>query len=173
MSTSTTSDPLPVPALPAHHATPIQTGFAGPLPAIERAQREELARLEGQTGAGAGAGMSGETAAKESAVDLRGFAAGTASGLTKLVVGKCKLSRTERKAKADSALTRMLAGHPFDVIKVRLQCSPRGTYAGPWDCLKRTVQSEGPRALYKGEYNEPCRSYAGRVIKAVSDGSER
>ena len=36
------------------------------------------------------------------------------------------------------------------MIKVRLQCSPRGTYAGPWDCLKRTVQSEGPRALYKG-----------------------
>ncbi|GAA5882129.1 hypothetical protein JCM3774_005450 [Rhodotorula dairenensis] len=127
MSTSTTSDPLPVPALPAHHATPIQTGFAGPLPAIERAQREELERLEGRAGAGADAGMTGENTAKESAVDLRGFAAGTASGLTKLVVG-----------------------HPFDVIKVRLQCTPRGTYAGPWDCLKRTIQSEGPRALYKG-----------------------
>lgn len=38
------------------------------------------------------------------------------------------------------------------MIKVRLQCSPRGTYAGPWDCLKRTVQSEGPRALYKGPF---------------------
>lgn len=57
----------------------------------------------------------------------KGFAAGTASGLTKLIIG-----------------------HPFDTIKTRVQCSPMGTYAGPLHCLKNVVSIEGPRALYKG-----------------------
>ncbi|KAM0748561.1 mitochondrial carrier [Meredithblackwellia eburnea MCA 4105] len=60
-------------------------------------------------------------------VRLKGFAAGTASGLTKLVVG-----------------------HPFDTIKLRMQCSNPGTYKGPLDCLLQTIRHEGPRALYKG-----------------------
>ncbi|KAG0150970.1 hypothetical protein CROQUDRAFT_668293 [Cronartium quercuum f. sp. fusiforme G11] len=59
--------------------------------------------------------------------DLRGFLAGSLSGLTKLAVG-----------------------HPFDTIKLRLQCTPPGHYAGPLDCLVQTVHKEGPRALYKG-----------------------
>ncbi|POY72121.1 hypothetical protein BMF94_4853 [Rhodotorula taiwanensis] len=129
MSTSTTSDPLPVPALPSHHASPVETGFAGSVPGIGEYQHGELERrLRNEHELAAVVGRQAEShKQEESAIDLRGFAAGTASGLTKLVVG-----------------------HPFDVIKVRLQCSPRGAYAGPWDCLKRTVQSEGPRALYKG-----------------------
>ncbi|GAA6061200.1 hypothetical protein JCM10212_001521 [Sporobolomyces blumeae] len=57
----------------------------------------------------------------------KGFAAGTLSGLSKLAIG-----------------------HPFDTIKVRLQCSKPGTYSGPWQCLVDTVKGEGPRALYKG-----------------------
>ncbi|GAA5924120.1 hypothetical protein JCM1841_004579 [Sporobolomyces salmonicolor] len=57
----------------------------------------------------------------------KGFVSGTLSGLTKLAVG-----------------------HPFDTIKIRMQCSEPGTYKGPYDCLMRTVRSEGPRALYKG-----------------------
>ncbi|MBW0507742.1 hypothetical protein O181_047457 [Austropuccinia psidii MF-1] len=60
-------------------------------------------------------------------IDLRGFLAGVLSGLTKLIVG-----------------------HPFDTIKLRLQCSPRNFYAGPLDCLSKTLQREGFRALYKG-----------------------
>ncbi|BGP57295.1 hypothetical protein JCM8202_002872 [Rhodotorula sphaerocarpa] len=131
MSTSTTSDPLPVPALPAHHATPIETGFAGGVPAVGEYSHEELERIARAREADWQEELRRNGAAqaegKGSAIDLRGFAAGTASGFTKLVVG-----------------------HPFDVIKVRLQCSPRNAYAGPWDCLKRTVRSEGPRALYKG-----------------------
>ena len=39
---------------------------------------------------------------------------------------------------------------PFDTIKLRLQCSPPGTFKGPLDCLLRTIRTEGPRALYKG-----------------------
>jgi solute carrier family 25 carnitine/acylcarnitine transporter 20/29 len=38
------------------------------------------------------------------------------------------------------------------MIKVRLQCSPVGTYAGPLDALKKTVGAEGLRALYKGAF---------------------
>ncbi|KAH9811901.1 mitochondrial carrier domain-containing protein [Melampsora americana] len=59
--------------------------------------------------------------------DLRGFLAGTLSGLTKLAVG-----------------------HPFDTIKLRLQCTSPGQYSGPLDCLIQTIRKEGPRALYKG-----------------------
>ncbi|KAI5478901.1 mitochondrial carrier protein [Pseudohyphozyma bogoriensis] len=49
-----------------------------------------------------------------------------------------------------SGLTKLTVGHPFDTIKLRMQCSPPGTYSGPLDCLRRTISQEGPRALYKG-----------------------
>ncbi|XP_023345730.1 mitochondrial carnitine/acylcarnitine carrier protein isoform X2 [Eurytemora carolleeae] len=49
----------------------------------------------------------------------------------------------------------IVSGHPFDTIKVRLQTqSTRYTrnplYSGTVDCVKKTVQHEGVRALYKG-----------------------
>ncbi|KAI9269787.1 hypothetical protein BY458DRAFT_436455 [Sporodiniella umbellata] len=79
--------------------------------------------------------LSLETQASSDLVDsslqnrLRGFAAGTASGITKLVVG-----------------------HPFDTVKIRMQTSSasEGRFKGPLDCLLKTVRQEGPRALYKG-----------------------
>ena len=52
------------------------------------------------------------------------FAAGTASGTTKCLVG-----------------------HPFDTIKTRLQTNP--AFSGPWECLMRTLKLEGVRGLYK------------------------
>ncbi|KAI8640867.1 mitochondrial carrier domain-containing protein [Parasitella parasitica] len=60
---------------------------------------------------------------------IRGFAAGMASGITKLAVG-----------------------HPFDTVKIRMQTtsSADGRFKGPLDCFLKTVQQEGPRALYKG-----------------------
>ena len=36
-------------------------------------------------------------------------------------------------------------GFPFDTVKVRLQASPPGTYAGPWDCARSIVKYEGVR----------------------------
>lgn len=42
----------------------------------------------------------------------------------------------------------VFTGHPLDTIKVRVQTSTK--YSGTFDCLKRTVSSEGPFALYKG-----------------------
>lgn len=67
-------------------------------------------------------------AEKKEGVDFKGFLAGTASGVAKLVVG-----------------------HPFDTLKVRLQTEGGyGRFRGPLHCLTTTVRTEGLRALYKG-----------------------
>ncbi|CAG8544400.1 4594_t:CDS:2 [Diversispora eburnea] len=39
---------------------------------------------------------------------------------------------------------------PPDVIKSRIQSAPVGTYSGFMDCLRKTLRSEGPKALFKG-----------------------
>lgn len=50
----------------------------------------------------------------------------------------------------------VIAGHPLDTIKVRLQTMPKPKggepplYAGTWDCAKKTVKREGVLGLYKG-----------------------
>ncbi|KAL1123974.1 hypothetical protein AAG570_001744 [Ranatra chinensis] len=50
----------------------------------------------------------------------------------------------------------VVAGHPLDTIKVRLQTMAKPApgqlplYSGTWDCAKKTVQKEGFRGLYKG-----------------------
>lgn len=50
----------------------------------------------------------------------------------------------------------VLAGHPMDTVKVRLQTMPlpkpgeTALYAGTLDCFKKTIQKEGFRGLYKG-----------------------
>ncbi|KAI9297653.1 mitochondrial carrier [Neoconidiobolus thromboides FSU 785] len=50
-----------------------------------------------------------------------------------------------------SGTTKMLVGHPFDTIKVRLQTENlNGRFQGPMDCLKLTIKKEGILALYKG-----------------------
>ncbi|KAF9273575.1 hypothetical protein BGZ88_003668, partial [Linnemannia elongata] len=58
---------------------------------------------------------------------FHGFIAGVTSGVTKLVVG-----------------------HPFDTVKVRMQVSGSDRFKGPLHCLMETLKKEGPRALYKG-----------------------
>uniref|UniRef100_A0A3Q3WN12 Uncharacterized protein n=1 Tax=Mola mola TaxID=94237 RepID=A0A3Q3WN12_MOLML len=48
----------------------------------------------------------------------------------------------------------LLAGHPLDTIKVRLQTQPRAScavlYTGTYDCFRKTVSKEGILGLYKG-----------------------
>lgn len=50
----------------------------------------------------------------------------------------------------------VLAGHPLDTIKVRLQTMPLPApgqapmFAGTLDCAKKTIRNEGFRGLYKG-----------------------
>ena len=37
----------------------------------------------------------------------------------------------------------VVVGHPFDLVKVRLQTAERGVYAGAIDVVKKTVAREG------------------------------
>lgn len=47
-------------------------------------------------------------------------------------------------------IAQVLVGQPLDILKVRLQTSPPGTYTGMLDCATRIVRNEGPFAFYKG-----------------------
>lgn len=50
-----------------------------------------------------------------------------------------------------SGVCLVLAGHPFDTIKVRMQSEGRaGRFGGVMDCVKQTVRHEGLRGMYKG-----------------------
>ena len=40
----------------------------------------------------------------------------------------------------------IFTGFPFDTVKVKLQASPRGTYAGGIDCTRSILKFEGVRA---------------------------
>ncbi|PYH41042.1 carnitine:acyl carnitine antiporter [Aspergillus saccharolyticus JOP 1030-1] len=45
----------------------------------------------------------------------------------------------------------VVVGHPFDLVKVRLQTAERGVYAGAIDVVRKTVAREGlARGLYAG-----------------------
>jgi solute carrier family 25 carnitine/acylcarnitine transporter 20/29 len=48
-----------------------------------------------------------------------------------------------------SGVTKLLIGHPFDTIKLRLQTLP-GLYPSPWACCVRMWREEGVRGYYKG-----------------------
>ena len=41
----------------------------------------------------------------------------------------------------------VLVGHPFDLVKVRLQTSERGVYSGALDVVRKTVAREGLRKV--------------------------
>ncbi|KAI8844140.1 mitochondrial carrier domain-containing protein [Chytridium lagenaria] len=67
--------------------------------------------------------------------------------------GKKKLTREVDQLKAFlsggfGGIANVLAGHPFDTLKVRLQTSNQ--YKGLADCFKQTVAKEGMLGLYKG-----------------------
>ncbi|KAK7207637.1 mitochondrial carrier domain-containing protein [Myxozyma melibiosi] len=44
----------------------------------------------------------------------------------------------------------VLVGHPFDLIKVRLQTAEKGVYSGAFDALKKTVARDGVMGVYRG-----------------------
>jgi len=46
----------------------------------------------------------------------------------------------------------VLAGHPFDLVKVRLQTQTNNDYKGAWDCIVKTVRADGPKGLYRGMF---------------------
>ena len=67
-------------------------------------------------------------AAKKSFSSLRDFIAGGVGGVCAVIVG-----------------------HPFDLVKVRLQTAEKGVYTGAMDVVRKTIAREGPiRGLYAG-----------------------
>ena len=51
----------------------------------------------------------------------------------------------------------VLVGHPFDLVKVRLQTSERGVYTGAIDVVRKTVAREGLRKVnHHGKRWKPC-----------------
>lgn len=41
----------------------------------------------------------------------------------------------------------VLVGHPFDLVKVRLQTAEKGVYTGAMDVVRRTLAQDGPKVL--------------------------
>jgi solute carrier family 25 carnitine/acylcarnitine transporter 20/29 len=69
-----------------------------------------------------------KAAAKKSLSSLRDFVAGGVGGVCAVLVG-----------------------HPFDLVKVRLQTAEKGVYSGAMDVVRKTITREGPiRGLYAG-----------------------
>ncbi|TFK74289.1 mitochondrial carrier [Pluteus cervinus] len=47
-------------------------------------------------------------------------------------------------------IAQVLVGQPFDIVKVRMQTAPKGTYSGMLHCAGGILKHEGPLAFYKG-----------------------
>ena len=62
-----------------------------------------------------------KNASKSSLQSLRALAAGGIGGVCAVIVG-----------------------HPFDLVKVRLQTAEKGVYSGAMDVVRRTIAREGP-----------------------------
>jgi solute carrier family 25 carnitine/acylcarnitine transporter 20/29 len=61
-----------------------------------------------------------KAAANSTLAQVRSFVAGGAGGICAVVVG-----------------------HPFDLVKVRMQTAEKGVYSGAMDVVKRTIAREG------------------------------
>ena len=44
----------------------------------------------------------------------------------------------------------VLGNTPLDVVKTRMQGLEASNYKNTWDCAKKIMMNEGPRAFYKG-----------------------
>jgi hypothetical protein len=58
--------------------------------------------------------------------------------------------KTHFSASMCSAFAASVLSNPLDVVKTRLMQMKDNKYSGSIDCLVKTVQAEGPLALYKG-----------------------
>ncbi|KAK7018834.1 mitochondrial carrier [Favolaschia claudopus] len=62
------------------------------------------------------------------------------------------MSKTVKDLTAGTAggIAQVLVGQPFDIVKVRMQTAPKGTYSGMMHCATGILKNEGPLAFYKG-----------------------
>lgn len=62
------------------------------------------------------------------------------------------MSKTVKDLTAGTAggIAQVLVGQPFDIVKVRMQTSLKGTYSGMVHCATGIMKNEGPLAFYKG-----------------------
>lgn len=62
------------------------------------------------------------------------------------------MSKTVKDLTAGTAggILQVLVGQPFDIVKVRMQTAPKGTYSGMVQCATGILTNEGPLAFYKG-----------------------
>ncbi|KAF8513620.1 mitochondrial carrier [Gautieria morchelliformis] len=62
------------------------------------------------------------------------------------------MSNTVKDLTAGTAggVLQVLVGQPFDIVKVRMQTAPKGTYTGMVQCATGILRNEGPLAFYKG-----------------------
>mmetsp|Transcript_20009 Transcript_20009/g.37776 ORF Transcript_20009/g.37776 Transcript_20009/m.37776 type:complete len:379 (+) Transcript_20009:61-1197(+) len=93
----------------------------------------------------------------QSAIIANTARVGGASSLTSksskaALVGTLTLSPAgaEFVAGAVAEFTKVSAIYPLDLIRNRLSCSSPGLYKNMVDCLRKTVEGEGVRGLYKG-----------------------
>lgn len=63
-----------------------------------------------------------------------------------------QLSRTTKDLTAGTigGITQVLVGQPFDIVKVRIQTAPTGTYSSALDCAKKVIKNDGPLGFWKG-----------------------
>ncbi|KAF7322133.1 hypothetical protein MKEN_00737200 [Mycena kentingensis (nom. inval.)] len=62
------------------------------------------------------------------------------------------MNKTVKDLTAGTAggIAQVLVGQPFDIVKVRMQTSAKGTYTGMVHCATGILRNEGPLAFYKG-----------------------
>ncbi|GFZ50836.1 Carrier protein YMC1, mitochondrial [Saitozyma sp. JCM 24511] len=63
-----------------------------------------------------------------------------------------RLTQTQKDLVGGSVggVAQVLVGQPFDIVKVRVQTAPPGTYASPLDCATKLLKADGPLGFYKG-----------------------
>lgn len=61
------------------------------------------------------------------------------------------LSRTSKDVLSGTSggIAQVFVGQPLDIIKVRLQTAPQGTYSGLVDCAKQIFTAEGALGFYR------------------------
>ncbi|KAJ2967927.1 hypothetical protein NUW54_g13366 [Trametes sanguinea] len=79
---------------------------------------------------------------------VKDLTAGTAGGIAQVrAASHCE--RVLLLTRGVTSAQQVLVGQPFDIVKVRMQTAPAGTYSGMLHCAGGILKNEGPLAFYK------------------------